>query len=52
MNSVSDNSLVTTSTPLVNEEPEECNITNPAHVVILSFIITSIGVFIYYIFLY
>jgi hypothetical protein len=50
MNSVSDSSLISSNTPVVNEETEECNV-NPVKIIIISIMITTIGYIIYYTFI-
>jgi hypothetical protein len=51
MNSVRDSSLISSNTPVVNEEIGECNTINPVKIVIISFMITVIGFIIYYTFI-
>ena len=50
MNSVSDSSLISSNTPVVNEEIGECNV-NPVKIIIISIMITTIGFIIYYTFI-
>lgn len=51
MNSVSDSSLISSNTPVVNEESTDCNNMNPLKLVIISIMITTIGFIIYYTFI-
>ena len=50
MNSVSDSSVISSNTPLVNEERTDCNNINPVRVIIISFVIAVIGFMVYYTF--
>ena len=51
MNSVSDSSLISSNAAVVNEETTDCNNINPFKVVIISFIIATLGYIIYYTFI-
>jgi len=51
MNSISDSSLISSNAPLVNEETRDCNNINPLKVVIISFMIATLGYIIYYTFI-
>jgi hypothetical protein len=51
MNSISDSSLITSNASHVNEETRDCNNINPLKVVIISFMIATVGYIIYYTFI-
>ena len=51
MNSISDNSLISSNAPVINEETTHCNNINPLKIVIISFMIATIGYIIYYTFI-
>jgi hypothetical protein len=51
MNSVSDSSLISSNAPVVNQETTDCNNINPLKLVIISFMIATIGYIIYYTFI-